>query len=188
MIYIIQAVTGPIKIGIAENPRRRIAELQTANPYGLVMCGFFQSKNDRAFEAHAHVTQAADRLSGEWFRNSPIVCAYVQEILSAHGAELLIPPVCCAEGDRAPVQITQSAHGQRARKNVLPPTGSADSLPAAGFMRLKQVLAVFPVSRAMWYVGMAKGKYPRPCSIGERAKGYRVADIRALLERHQGDA
>lgn len=56
-------------------------------------------------------------------------------------------------------------------------------LPQEGFLRLNQVLQIFPVCKSAWYQGVQAGRYPAPVKLGARAAGYRVEDIRALLER-----
>jgi len=56
-------------------------------------------------------------------------------------------------------------------------------LPPTGFLRLRQVLQLIPVGKTSWYVGLARGIYPKPVSLGPRTKGYRIEDIRDLIER-----
>jgi hypothetical protein len=63
-------------------------------------------------------------------------------------------------------------------------------LPATGFLRLAQILGdpakgvapLIPVSYSTWHAGVASGRYPKPVALGARAKGYRVSDIRRLIE------
>ena len=46
------------------------------------------------------------------------------------------------------------------------------SLPAAaGFLRLKQVLELYPVSARTWWAGVKTGRFPRPVKLGPRATG-----------------
>lgn len=52
------------------------------------------------------------------------------------------------------------------------------------FLRLRQVLDRFPVSRSTWYAGIAAGKYPHPHRLGPRTSGWLEADIEALLDCH----
>lgn len=56
-----------------------------------------------------------------------------------------------------------------------------NALPLIGFIRIKQVLAVFPVSRSTWYEGIKSGKYPAPVKLSERTAAWRTSDIHALL-------
>ena len=56
------------------------------------------------------------------------------------------------------------------------------ALPETGFVRLPQVLGVYPVSRSTWWDGVAKGKYPKPVKLSERITAWRVDDIRELIE------
>lgn len=60
-------------------------------------------------------------------------------------------------------------------------------LPNTGFLRLPQVLAVFPVSRSTWYAGCKAGVYPKPYKIGARCTAWRAEDIRALIAVFGGD-
>jgi len=55
-------------------------------------------------------------------------------------------------------------------------------LPQEGYVRLPQVLAVFPVSRSAWFAGIRSGKYPKAIKLGERTAAWRVEDVRKLLQ------
>jgi len=57
-----------------------------------------------------------------------------------------------------------------------------NELPATGFLRLKEVLRFFPVSRAAWYRGIKDGRYPRGVALGPRTAAWRAEDIRRLIE------
>jgi len=54
-----------VKIGFSRNPKRRIAQLQTANPTRLRLIGVMESVE--AFEQFMHWTHRERRLYGEWF-------------------------------------------------------------------------------------------------------------------------
>lgn len=54
-------------------------------------------------------------------------------------------------------------------------------LSQPGFLRLEQVLAIFPVSRASWYAGLGT-IYPDSVRIGVRSVAWRTEDIRRLVE------
>ncbi len=60
---------------------------------------------------------------------------------------------------------------------------SSTTLPATGFVRLPQVLSVFPVSKSTWWAGCQKGRFPRPIKLSQRVTAWRVEDIHALIER-----
>lgn len=60
------------------------------------------------------------------------------------------------------------------------------TLPTTGFLRLPQVLALYPVSKSTWWKGVAEGRYPTPVKLGERATAWRAEDIRALIEAASG--
>jgi prophage regulatory protein len=55
-------------------------------------------------------------------------------------------------------------------------------LPPTGYVRLKTVLAVYPVGRSTWYRGVAEGRFPKPVALSARTKGYAVEDIKNLIE------
>jgi len=68
----------------------------------------------------------------------------------------------------------------------------SESLPEIGFLRLSQILgdpkakppipALLPVSPATWANGCRSGIYPKPVRIAPRLNGWRVKDIKKLLE------
>ena len=53
----------------------------------------------------------------------------------------------------------------------------------AGFVRLPQVLAVFPVSKSTWWNGVKDGRFPAGVKLGPRTTAWRVEDVRALVEK-----
>lgn len=76
-----------------------------------------------------------------------------------------------------PVAFSPSkAPSRRERRH----TPRAIDLSQPGFLRLEQVLAIFPVSRASWYAGIGK-IYPNSVQIGPRSVAWRTEDIRALV-------
>lgn len=54
-------------------------------------------------------------------------------------------------------------------------------LPAEGYVRLSQILAVIPVSKSSWWAGVRSGRYPQPVKLGPRTTAWPVAGIRNLL-------
>ncbi|HAI94812.1 MAG TPA: transcriptional regulator [Xanthomonadaceae bacterium] len=55
-------------------------------------------------------------------------------------------------------------------------------LPVTGFLRLSEVLRLYPVAKSTWWAGVKSGRYPKPVKLGERCTAWRVEDIRALIE------
>lgn len=49
------------------------------------------------------------------------------------------------------------------------------------FLKLQEVLAIFPVSKSSWYIGVKDGIYPAPYKLGPRAAGYKLSEIRKLI-------
>jgi hypothetical protein len=67
-------------------------------------------------------------------------------------------------------------------------TGTVGALPASGFVRLPVIIGtgdtpgVYPVGKTSWYRGIKEGRYPAPVQLGPRAVGWRVEDIRDLIQ------
>jgi hypothetical protein len=82
-VYFIQAdENGPIKIGFtADDPRRRLGQLQTGNASALKLLGAI--KGTAAQEKQFHADLSEWRLQGEWFEPHPTVLAAVQGALSS---------------------------------------------------------------------------------------------------------
>ena len=57
-------------------------------------------------------------------------------------------------------------------------------VPETGFVRLPQVLSVFPVSRSTWWSGVKSGRYPAPVKLGPNITAWRAEDIHRLIAEH----
>lgn len=64
-VYFIQSATGHVKIGCAENPKKRLANLQTAWPHPLNLLRTEPGGSKE--EADYHLQFAELRVGGEWF-------------------------------------------------------------------------------------------------------------------------
>lgn len=62
-----------------------------------------------------------------------------------------------------------------------------NTIPEQGFLRLPQVLQIFPVSRSAWWAGIAAGRYPAGVKLSPRTTAWRAEDIRGLIERTGGE-
>jgi len=56
------------------------------------------------------------------------------------------------------------------------------SLPAEGYVRLPQVLAVIPVSKSAWWAGVKSGRYPRAVKLSAKTTAWKISDIRRLID------
>lgn len=54
-------------------------------------------------------------------------------------------------------------------------------LPKEGFVRLPQVLAVIPISKSQFWLGVKNGKFPQPIKLGAKTTVWRVEDIRDFI-------
>tara|TARA_R110001632_G_scaffold205482_1_gene329209 strand:+ start:1469 stop:1765 length:297 start_codon:yes stop_codon:yes gene_type:complete len=73
-VYFIQSGNSkkrnPVKIGVAKNPKRRMAVLQTGNPEELTLLVVIKCDNRAeafAIENHLHASLAKRNIRGEWF-------------------------------------------------------------------------------------------------------------------------
>lgn len=58
------------------------------------------------------------------------------------------------------------------------------NLDQPGFLSLRAVLAILPVSRSSWYEGIKKGIYPKAVSMGGLRKvGWPTAEIKKLVDK-----
>lgn len=60
---------------------------------------------------------------------------------------------------------------------------NAPALPETGFLRIRQVLALIPVSRSSWWEGVRTGRYPKSVKIGPRTTCWKVETIRELIAK-----
>ncbi len=55
-------------------------------------------------------------------------------------------------------------------------------LPQTGFVRVPEILKIFPIGKSTWWQGVKDGRFPKPVKLGQRTTAWRVEDIRALIE------
>lgn len=73
-VYFIQAEQGgPIKIGRAWDPEKRIREVQCGNPYRLVLRHAEKTDDPSDLENRLHRWFAEYRMEGEWFQAHPVI-------------------------------------------------------------------------------------------------------------------
>ena len=63
---------------------------------------------------------------------------------------------------------------------LIPPQNRLEEL---GFLRLKEVLRLYPVSKSVWWAGVKAGKYPQPVKLSTRVTAWRASEIEKLLAR-----
>ena len=80
-------------------------------------------------------------------------------------------------------RVSKAVKKKKKKKKTETPVKIMDiNLDMPGFQRLNSVLAIFPVSRAAWYAGIAEGRYPAGIQIGKRSVAWSNASIKALIE------
>lgn len=55
-------------------------------------------------------------------------------------------------------------------------------IPTTGFLRLPQILAIFPISKSSWWEGCKSGRFPKPVKLGPRTTVWRAEDIAELIK------
>ena len=55
--------------------------------------------------------------------------------------------------------------------------------PITGFLRLPDVLKLYPVSKSTWWAGVKDGRYPKPIKLGPKITAWRSQDIINLIEQ-----
>ena len=78
LYFIQQGAGGEVKIGIADDPERRMKELQTGNPKQLLLLGKFDGA--RLSERLLHRRFGLLRSHGEWFHPDPALLVYIEEL------------------------------------------------------------------------------------------------------------
>ena len=56
------------------------------------------------------------------------------------------------------------------------------NIPSTGFLRLPQILAIFPISKSSWWEGCRTGRYPKPIKLGPRTTVWKAEEIDAFIE------
>ena len=57
------------------------------------------------------------------------------------------------------------------------------AIPQTGFIRLPEILAVFPVSKSTWWAGVRSGRFPKSVKLGPRITAWRAEDIQLLIDK-----
>lgn len=97
-IYVLQALPStPVKVGYATDVQRRIAVLQTGNPYRLR--ALYVIPADQRLEGWLHRYMRDSRLGGEWF-DGPNVAGYLEQIRDM--AESMVQEHSAVDGPPAP--------------------------------------------------------------------------------------
>ena len=65
------------KIGMGENPKRRLKECQIGNPYKLELLAFREVKDASRVETALHQKYADHRKRGEWFEFHPLMLPHL---------------------------------------------------------------------------------------------------------------
>ncbi len=73
--------------------------------------------------------------------------------------------------------MSSSPRDPRSKVDPHPPV-----LPATGFVRLKTVLEIIPISKSGWWAGVASGRFPPSVKLGPRTTAWRVESIRSLID------
>jgi len=56
-------------------------------------------------------------------------------------------------------------------------------IPATGFVRLAQILAVIPIGKTSWWNGVKAGRFPQSVKLSPRCTAWKAEDIHALIKK-----
>lgn len=89
LYFVLDTSSNLVKIGCTEeDPYVRVATGQNFNPNPLVLLGFFET--ERSLESKIHVILSSDRVTGEWFKPSRELRAFIAEHCSNARVEYLL--------------------------------------------------------------------------------------------------
>ena len=63
---------------------------------------------------------------------------------------------------------------------------TSHKLPETGFLRLPEVLKLFPISKSAWWAGVKSEIYPKPVKLSPNVTAWRIEDIRDLISSYDG--
>ena len=86
---------------------------------------------------------------------------------------------CTWGNDEGHSPITGASKPNRQTRRAFQASGI--DISGDGYLRLNEVLSVYPVSRAAWYQGMADHIYPQSVPLGKRSVGWTRESIRQLI-------
>ncbi len=66
-LYVIGPKSGPFKIGITNDIKRRLSGLQTGNAAELLVHNVFNAEDAKRVESSVHAALSSARVNGEWF-------------------------------------------------------------------------------------------------------------------------
>ena len=58
----------------------------------------------------------------------------------------------------------------------------APLLEKSGFLRLPQILELFPISRSAWWAHVKSGRFPAPYKLSSNTSVWKAQDIYDLIE------
>lgn len=90
-LYFIRATTGEIKIGVAYDPRARLATLQCGNPRPLTLTLAVELADAPRVERELHALLHEYRLTGEWFEPSEAVLDVIEHYRTLPDSKGLTP-------------------------------------------------------------------------------------------------
>jgi predicted DNA-binding transcriptional regulator AlpA len=62
------------------------------------------------------------------------------------------------------------------------PTLTPGTIPSTGYLRIRQILSIFPICSSTWWDGCKEGRFPRPIKLGPRTTVWKAEDIRAFID------
>jgi prophage regulatory protein len=54
-------------------------------------------------------------------------------------------------------------------------------VPTVGFLRLEQILRLYPISKSSWWDGVKTGRFPQPIKLGPRTTAWKASEVMELI-------
>lgn len=108
-VYFIEATSlGVVKIGCADDARKRLAQLQVGCPDELALRGVYHTDDAPRLEAAYHDRFAAQHVRGEWFRINGEIRELMDDAFDPEADPVL--PLCFKPRQPAPGSVVVYAH------------------------------------------------------------------------------
>jgi len=88
VVYLIEHPEGPIKIGVSNDPERRLKDINSMSPYESEVVGVINAEEPFEAESNLHDKFDTEQLSGEWFDLYDYQIGYLKQLSDLNGREL----------------------------------------------------------------------------------------------------
>jgi len=88
VVYLIEHPKGPIKIGVSNDPERRLENINSMSPFDSEVIGVINAEEPFEAEANLHKKYEPEQISGEWFDLYDYQIGHLKQLSDLNGREL----------------------------------------------------------------------------------------------------